>query len=743
MVYGYQQLPNQNINYGTAQNPAPQQQFGANVPVNNGNNNPYGQNFTAVDTQQLKQDAVQLSNKATEQVQENSQLGMAQQMFGIDFKNHPKRTAVSLALVLTTVVSLAVLGNSKLSTEIMPNLGHAVDDILKNNKLYGSISGVLTKAKNNLTSFLRKNKTIDNIFNTLKNNKAKAKWQMAKGGGTGARRIFEVTPPDTVKTALDFSDITDAAGEIIKDAAGNPKRHTSTINVLKKLFGDDKTAAALYDTIKNGENDVVCKKITESIAKNFGCMDAKGNIDKRSLDIILHQIKNGKITGLDGKLSIDVSELTDIVMDSGFSKAKGPMGKVLSALQGVAGAWWPANAINKVIDILHLPVKHIGRGNFGDALIKYNVVSGNLADTKLGSLVQKSLLVPTESISNFVNDKSGMGVMISLMALTNLYNNVQDAPKEKKVATIADDLISGVGSFTVTMPMAFGATYGLASLANMATRKEGGGLMAGPLRMIGKFFGMGLDPVKNGVATPKALPFKNAILNTPVKLFRGVKGLGGAGIRFILVTGVFSAIFMKPIRSVIHKIFGKPYDPAEEQALKAQQAQAEALKNLNMTEEQMMQKLQAHPEFVQALQNDPQTMAAIEQNPALLLQMIAALPDISVNQPVNGQPPAKPQGFNTTAPHSQMLDSYLNNPNNRIQPKAPSPQITPQPATQQPASQTPAEPVRTYIPSSDVNLPQEQAPAGAVQEQAITNPNVQAVMAKADKAMDDAMKFLG
>lgn len=126
---GFQQMPYQNMPQGMPQNPyqgVPQ--GGPNFGINPGypaNNN--GQNFTAVDTEKLKQDAVELSGKAADKVEENSPFSMLKNMMGIDFKNHPKRTAISLALTLATVVGLAALGNSKFSTKTMVNLGHNVE----------------------------------------------------------------------------------------------------------------------------------------------------------------------------------------------------------------------------------------------------------------------------------------------------------------------------------------------------------------------------------------------------------------------------------------------------------------------------------------------------------------------------------------------------------------------------------------------------------------------------------------
>lgn len=792
MVYGFnqqfnqQQNPylgyNQGFGYGQPQQGYPQQgqqmlqnpyqapqvqyqgaaQAGPNFGINPGVAN-NGQNFTAVDTQKLKQDAVELSSKAAENVEENSPFSMVKDTMGIDFKNHPKRTIISLALTAATVIGLAVLGNSKFSTKTMVGLGHSVDDVLKNNTVYTGIAKFFTNAKTSVVDFLTKSKTIKNIFETLKTNKAGPKWSFAQGQGQGAKRIFKMTPPDVVKTALDFAD----------DAA-----KPSVLDTLKKLAGSA-DADNLYDVIKSGENGDVCKKLTELIAKNFGCMDASGKINKKNLDIILNQLKEGTIKGLDGSLNIDVSELTGVVMDSGFSKAKGPIGKFFNALGASQTAWWPVNLINKagsnVAGLFGKQWKNIGRGNLGDALIKYNVITGQMADTAVGRMVQKSVVLPTECISNFVNDKSGAGVLISLMALPGMFNNIQEAPKEQKVATAADSLISGIGSFTVTMPLAFGTTYGLASLANMAKRKDGGGFLAGPLRTIGKFFGMGLDPVIKGVATPKALPFKSAILNAPVQLFRKAKGLSGGAMRFVLITLAFSTMFMGPIRKVVNKIFGKPYSIDEEKNKKQQE---EAQKALQEQLQAAMVKLQAHPEILQVIESDPQAMAAIQKDPSILIQLAAAIQDT----PVQNQQQAQ-GGFTP----SSILQNYVNNPNNVVQPQvqpaqpqqynpyAPqAPQYQPaqpniinpaatnpyapqqqapiqpqqyaQPQVQAPAQNGIKEPPRSYIPSSKpfnaLSGDAQGAQAAQAQGEQITNPNVQAMLSKADKAEQAAMRYL-
>jgi len=303
-----------------------------------------------------------------------------------------------------------------------------------------------------------------------------------------------------------------------------------------------------------------------------------------------------------------------------------------------------------------------------------------------------------------------------------------------------------------------------------------------PFKFIGKFFGAGYQAetvmplIKNNMtaAGAKVSGIKNII-----------KSKGAGTLRFVMGFFVISTLLNKPIKAITNKIFGKPYDAQAAEAEKAKQAQIEAMKNnpaLNMTEEDMIRKLQAHPEVIQALQNDPKMMAEIEKNPALLVQILASLPDAPANtwsntvnkaqspllqkylnqggsqqmQPQGGYAPnasynynnpgmqngAAQTGYPQFAQPNNMTNPYnYNQQNMNMQQPAPkSAANTTQGAAQANAEDNIPEPPRSYIPSSKpYNFNAKGVQSGA---DTITNPNVQAMLSKADRAEAEAMKFL-
>lgn len=660
-------------------------------------------NFGAIDKEALEKGAQEVQK----QVDDNPFAQMLKNMFGVDIHN-PKKTLISLGLTLTTVIGLAKFGNSKFSTEKLADIGIDVSNVLKKNNTYMNITGKLKGAKDSVVKFLRKSKTIDDVFETFANRRAKAVNPMAKGTGTGLKRIFSLTAPDTLETAL------------AKMGGDDAKKLES----LKKLVGESKAQEVLG--MLGGDTMDVSNKLLHSIGENFGVIKDGKVIDEKGLQTILRQLKAGKITGLDGKLNIDVSEFTNLTMNNG------------KGIMKIQGDWWPVNLANNIGKRIRGDKwKEFGRGNLGDALIKHSIISGQATSTKLGSFVQQAALFPTEAISNFVNDKSGLGFFLCGMIM-NLYNNVQDAPKEKKAATMADDFMGTIGSLAITTPLACATMYGLATLKNV---KGNTFLSKYLLKPAGKFFGMGLDRyAKDGtfISSAATKSWKNAIPRW-----------GGGFMRLMLIMFVFQSIFGKPFRTAVNKVFGKPYNPDEEAALKTQQTQAatqaEIMKNLNMTEEQMIAKLQAHPEFVTALQNDPKTLAAIQENPVLLLQLIAAIPD-TPNTAAQNTTQANKYSNNTVAP-SSLLQNHVNNgaSQNVNQSAVQSIQQT-QPQNSQPTQQVKAadnnEPVRTYIPSSKP-FNYVEGDINTIKPEEITNQNVQAMLSKADKAEMEAMKILG
>ncbi len=821
MVSGLNQQQNRNLQYGAnnnayngsmnaAVNMAPVsaqtaqngQNFGQlTVKPDTFENNSNDPNFGALSLEEEAQ-------KVQEKLGDNPFFQMIKNMFGVDV-DKPKKTLVSLGLTLTTVIGLAALGNSKISTEKLPDLGIKVSEALHNNSLYMGISKKLGNAKNSIVNFLKKSKTLNDVFETFVERPAKAVNQWAKGTGSGLKRIFSLTPPDTAKTALDkMVDAKDAtkleslkraivegnkaseklqmAGRKGKNISGDKLQslnkliaegnaaNTSLkalqetvdaprIESIKKLVGDSKAKEVFEFVTKEGADSVeVSNKLLHSIGENFGVMkmvDGKAVVtDEKGLQTILRQLKAGKITGLDGTLNIDVSEFTNVKMNGN----KGLM-KIISD-------WWPVNIVDDIgRKIKGDKWKPFGRGNLGDALIKHSVISGQGTNTMAGKLVQQLALFPSEAISNFGNDKSGLGFFLCGMIM-NLYNNVQDAPKEKKAATMADDFMGTIGSLAITTPLACATMYGLATLKNV---KGTTAISKYLLKPVGKFFGAGLDQKwKKVIANPSGSKVKDFFRQVPGRTV----GFAGGLMRLLLVMLVFQGMFGKPVKNVTNKIFGKPYDPLEEEQMKQMQAQAQqmenVMKNLNLTEEQMVAKLQANPEFVMALQNDAEALQAIQKDPTLLLQLIAALPD-------NGAAGLQNQntGVQGSAGYSSLLNNYVNNntvPQNMNAPQMQQNQAMPaynQPQGMQPQQQyaqapqgvqqnpqglmqnntvqnapqsptEPAEPKRTYIPSSKP-FNYVEGDANTIKNEEITNANVQAMLSKADLAEQNAMKILG
>lgn len=433
----------------------------------------------------------------------------------------------AFGLTLATVIGLAALGNK--TSNKMANLGQKVDDLLANQNWYKNISSGFQNFKGKFKNFFLNNKndfvrkTSEDFAETYTKRHARNKLKMANGYGRGFESIFSLTPPDVVRTSVKKMD------------AAKPG---SGLNALKKLVGEDK-AQGIYEQItKNSidDNRLFCKQLTDAIAENFGARK-DGVTDTKKLLKIFEDMQKGKVN------DVDLSEFTNVKMNSG----DGILGKFM-------GDWTSVNIIDtigeKVSKLFGKKWNGFARGNLGDALVKVNVVNGNLAKTGAGSFVQKCITVPTESISNFVNDKSNMGIFLSTMIFM-LYQNMLKAPKEKKIATVADDYIGTLGSLAIATPLAFGATYKLATMNNL----EGKTWLTKALKYPGKIFNLGLHTFdkNNNLIKCAENGFKNK-----------TKNFTGHTLRFVLIMFVLSSLFMKPVRACIQKIFGKPYDPTED-----------------------------------------------------------------------------------------------------------------------------------------------------------------------------------
>lgn len=552
-------------------------------------------NFGALNSQQLKADTVHIAKKAEKEVKENWLFSMMRNTFGVE---NPKKTLTSISLAILTTMGLAYLGN-RFSNKTA-ELGIAVDEKLLGNKYYTAVSNTLKSAADGIKNFLLKHsKSARDIADTYKNRPAKAKWSFL-GTGQGFKSIFRMTPPDiagkalknstgqyeSLKSALSkcrsakkalkgltagtdkynsameaFNKAKNELDKLIKDSGSSNalemmhKTKNSILSSFQKLTGTkDNTAQELTRHVlglKKLENKDFVSKLSDGIRKNFNCRSNKEFLN------CLMQGQKGSING------IDVREFTNIVMAE-------------KGLGGIIGSWHPANFVNKIVSFFTGKPSKIGRGNLFDSLVKVNAVEGKLADTFLGSLVQKSVTIPTESISNFVNDKSTFGALLCAGILKPLFDKLQDTPKEKRIAVAADDLAGSMGSLAVTTPLACAGAYGLASLGNL----KGDTLLTKLLKIPGRFFNIGLDKYNpdGSKFIKQTIPgnfsslsgiwqsLKNLVSGTASK----IKNISGGVLRIWLILFVFGSMFSKPLHKIIHKIFGEPEDikpqPPQKQA---------------------------------------------------------------------------------------------------------------------------------------------------------------------------------
>ena len=482
-------------------------------------------------------------------------------------KTKRKRAVKSVLLTLGTIVGLAALGNC--SSNKMAELGQKLDDVLLKQDWYKSLQKSTKTAKEKVKTYFLKNdnetirQTARDIQETFSKRRSQPEVAMAKGYGSGFKNIFCLTPPDVIKTSMH------------KIEAQNPGQ---AMKSLEKLVGKDK-AKTLYEKIMGEgvqlDNRKFCDELTDAIAENFGAK-VDGKVDNKKLLSILKDLQKGNVNG------VDLTEFTNVKMND----SKGVF--------GLMSNWSSVNLIDsfgeKCAKAMGKDWKGFGRGNLGDALVKSNVVCGKLADTGAGSFVQKMITVPTESISNFVNDKSNMGILLSAMIFM-LYQNMQKAPEGQKAATVADDYVGTLGSLAIATPLAFGATYGLATLSHL----EGKNGLSKTLKNIGKVFDFGHDKMDKAGNIIKS---KKGFLNS-------MKKFGGHTLRFALIMFVFSSMFMKPIRGAIQKVFGKPYVEGEENVQKNSQLQAQA-KAMGISEEEM-------EALAIYLQNNPEAMNIFAQ----------------------------------------------------------------------------------------------------------------------------------
>lgn len=679
------------------------------------------ENFGAVDREKLKQDTVEIAKNTHERVKENFVFRILKNTFGIE---DPKKFLISAGLMIGTVLSFAALGN-KFNKQIIA-FSQNIDKKILNSEFFGNISTGIGKIKQGISGFFDKfnfTKNLkNNLVDTFKNRKAQPTQKMARTlGPKGQLAAYVLDSVQALhlkfhsgnfktlkknlggrKAALEFLKYIDepnspqylAGLEAIKKKLsqedydklmqGLEKSHKAFKGMLEKLVGSD-NFDYFYKNFTEIETDAdkaeFARKLTKAIAQKNGLEKTDPDYVK-NLTKALEDIYDGKTDEM----------FTNITMNR----------------EDPFNSWVPANIIDSIgSKIFKDKWKPFGKGNLGDALIKFNMADGTLAQTGLGKFIQKAPLYTTESISNHVADLSTMNLFITIPALMSLFNSVQEAPKEQKVATLADEFVAGLGSFVFSMPLASSIVYSIATLKNLKGNN--------PLKLIGKIIGMGLPTIaENGTITQtnKILP----------------RYLGGA-MRFFLVMWVISPKISDFISKGVHKIFGKPYNKDEAEKLKALEEQKkQVIPELGITQGELMEKMEKNPQAIQKLQTDPKLAQTIAQNPKALLDLLDGKEVKYIEAPKSpasqGQilSPANKDRLNNKTNNNTIITSTTNN--NTINNNAENKTTT---------QQSPD--TATYIPSSEFSA---KSTTLSAEQQSEYN----ALMTKADKALLAAEKYI-
>lgn len=697
------------------------------------------ESFGALDTEKIKQDTVEIAAKAKEQAKENFVFRIMRNL-GVE---EPKKLLVSLGCTAATMVGFAVLGN-KMSSKFA-KLGLKIDDTLQGDsfKWARNIGKKIKDTKNGVSGFLRKHsKSFDDIATTLKDPakklSAEQPWaktqcssvnfqaasavvesmqgifygwqknvankhqslvkaidgqnfnfkylnQLTKEIGTNFTSKSDLLSKFSSKTgvsqgvtdflsAIDLSDakVNDFLDEIFSNSQKDMK-------LLNKLLGDNTKAMEAYkgivmDNLSDRVNFV--NEFTKGIRK------ANGNLDNKGLLNLFEKLKDG---------SID-DRTKDILMCHGMDN------------------WTFTNLIDKFgHKIRGDKWKNVSRANLGSALIKYNAVSGNLADSALGKVTQGFPTTFAESVSNHVFDMAAVNMMV-VPSYISLFNNVQDAPKEQKGATLANSFLSDVGRLTIVTPLAGSITYGLASLKNL----EGKGILSKCLKLVGKVVGLGLGN-------------KNVIpATTGGKVLKKLKGIGGGAIRFGLIMFVLSGLLNKPLEKITTRIFGKPYDKAEvEKEKQLEEQKNQIIPELGITQGEFLEKMQKNPQALQKLQTDSKLAQLAQQNPKILLDLLDNKPiDMSAYKPAyDGNKIISPANANLLANGASAkrnLNVSSNVKTNTVN-------------TKKEEQEKPVD-TATYIPSSSFTIQTTMSPEQLSEYELAMN--------KADKALERAQKYI-
>lgn len=677
------------------------------------------ENFTALNKEKLKQDTVEIASKASEKAKENVKDNFIFRILKNLGVEEPKKFLKSLAYTTITIVGIAVFGN-KMSNKFA-DWGLKCDEILQGDgfKWARNASKKLGNIKNNISNFFKKSKTINDITSTLSDStkKLRAKIPMAKSQCAGPKFQFSCAVIESMQ-GIFYGKTKNIAQQFAKniqiDGTNITSKKLDKDFIRKMILANGDELEKFKARISGADSSAFIKAIEDIKSSSEGLLEkliGKDNV-KKAFETIIEDNARDRVEFAD-KFSENIRKLhgtngapaTNKELLNFFKKIQKGEGefadcKDILMCHGIDD-WTFTNLIDKVYSKIS-GGKHISRANLGSTLIKYNAVSGKLADSAIGKFVQGFPTISTESISNHVCDMAAVN-MIVFPSFISLFNNVQDAPKEQKGATLANNFITDVGHITLVIPAAAGLTYGLASLSNM----EGKTLLSKGIKAIGNVFALGLKNVNKGTS-----------LN---KIGNKLKGFGGGALRFVMIMFVFSNLISKPIQKLTNKIFGKPYDPEEaEKERQLEEAKKQIIPELGITQGELLEKMQNNPEAVAKLQTDAKLAQTIAQNPKALLDLL----DNKPVQYIEPKPTPASQGIILSPANQKAIQKT-----NQMQ----KTNIT-QAASTQTSKQT-SQDTATYIPSSTFSTPVY----SMSQEQ--TN-EYNALMAKSDKLIQKAERYI-
>jgi len=458
---------------------------------------------------------------------------------------------------------------------------------------------------------------------------------------------------------------------------------------VRKLIGEDHPDLQYYyknfmDIDSEADRAGFAQRLTAEIAKKHGLNPDDADYPKK-LAQLLQNIKDGKMG----------DEYALITMNR----------------EGIFQGWSIWNGIDKLgSKIFKGKWKPFAKGNLGEALIRFNMADGTLASTAAGKLVQKIPLFLGESVSNNVADLATINMIISVPMLVSLFNTVQEAPKEQKVATLADNFVGGLGQMALSLPITSSIVYGAASLKNIKGNN--------PLKWIGSIIGMGLPKI-----TDKGIINETNIL----------KRFGGGAFRLWAIMFFLSPKISDLITKGVHKIFGKPYDKEEEQKAKELEEQAkQIIPELGISQGEFLEKLQKNPQAIQRLQTDIKLAQMAQANPKIILDLLDGKEvDTSTFKPAyDGSKLISPLNSKILANRTNKVPSQTSI-NSNVQNSA-TQEIAD--TTVQKQNNSTSVDTATYIPSSTFNIQTSLSPEQQTK--------YDAMMTKADKALANAQKYI-